>query len=378
MPRGRTTLLQTAFGVFESEADKLYAVLNKEITKNINKGMTIAKAVDTAFIDVSYTQNMESLYSKVLGDVAESAVEKTTIAVDSALASEYFLNTQFVGGLSLSDRLHSKDAQRAVKEVLRDQAKKATSVETVFSEIKKKGFSSLDRIPDSMTKAIAEFKKIGLTPAVEKELNKLQRQVSKLSFNERSNKALQKSYQNVINVMRSDKTALIDKAVDRAVQSKVSYLNKRIARTEIARSYEMSFQRAMYEDDDIVGFEWVLSSAHPRTDICDFYADADLYGIGEGVYPKDASAPIPAHPNCLCQKNYIMAGDTDIKRKPQYSQKRANKYLSNIGDKERGNIIGVGNAQSAKTYQTGLAKQGVDLHKNPKMIPQTLFTTNEP
>ena len=35
-----------------------------------------------------------------------------------------------------------------------------------------------------------------------------------------------------------------------------------------------------------------LSSKHPKTDICDYHAKVDLYGLGPGVYPK-AEAPKP-------------------------------------------------------------------------------------
>jgi hypothetical protein len=41
-----------------------------------------------------------------------------------------------------------------------------------------------------------------------------------------------------------------------------------------------------------------LSPNHPRTDICDVHANANLYGLGPGVYPV-GSAPWPAHPNTM-------------------------------------------------------------------------------
>ena len=40
----------------------------------------------------------------------------------------------------------------------------------------------------------------------------------------------------------------------------------------------------------------MLSPRHPRVDICDEHAAADLYGLGQGVYPVD-ECPWPAHPN---------------------------------------------------------------------------------
>lgn len=40
-------------------------------------------------------------------------------------------------------------------------------------------------------------------------------------------------------------------------------------------------------DPDCVSFRWKLSSCHPCDDICDLYARADLWGMGEGIFPKD-------------------------------------------------------------------------------------------
>lgn len=40
-------------------------------------------------------------------------------------------------------------------------------------------------------------------------------------------------------------------------------------------------------DPDCVAFKWKLSSRHPCDDICDLYARADLWGMGEGIFPKD-------------------------------------------------------------------------------------------
>lgn len=46
---------------------------------------------------------------------------------------------------------------------------------------------------------------------------------------------------------------------------------------------------AMYQyahDPDCVAFKWKLSSSHPCDDICDLYARADLWGMGEGSFPN--------------------------------------------------------------------------------------------
>ncbi len=50
---------------------------------------------------------------------------------------------------------------------------------------------------------------------------------------------------------------------------------------------------AKYMEDDIEIVQWKLSSAHSYYDICDLYANADLYGLGKGIYPKDKIPMLP-------------------------------------------------------------------------------------
>ena len=85
-----------------------------------------------------------------------------------------------------------------------------------------------------------------------------------------------------------------------AVQEKARYHAERIARTENARAYADGQMSRYMNDPDVVALKWKLGSRHPRYDICDFYANADLYGLGKGVYPKDKFPRLPAHPHCMC------------------------------------------------------------------------------
>ncbi len=55
----------------------------------------------------------------------------------------------------------------------------------------------------------------------------------------------------------------------------------------MARAYNDGAMAKYMEGDDIETIQWKLSSAHPCYDICDLYANADLYGLGKGIFPKD-------------------------------------------------------------------------------------------
>lgn len=77
---------------------------------------------------------------------------------------------------------------------------------------------------------------------------------------------------------------MVDKAIDVAVQESARYFAERIARTEKARAYMDGGMYHYAHDPDCVAFKWKLSSRHPCDDICDLYARADLWGMGEGIF----------------------------------------------------------------------------------------------
>ncbi len=64
-----------------------------------------------------------------------------------------------------------------------------------------------------------------------------------------------------------------------------------------------AFQEGVYAagavNPSYIGIRWNLSASHPEPDICNELAEADLYGLGKGVY-KAGEEPVLPHPNCLC------------------------------------------------------------------------------
>jgi hypothetical protein len=82
----------------------------------------------------------------------------------------------------------------------------------------------------------------------------------------------------------------------------------RVFRTEINRAHGTAYQAAAFEHPDVVGTRFLLSPNHPRVDICDMHAKANLYGLGPGVYPKGKS-PWPAHPNTLSYEEVVFADE---------------------------------------------------------------------
>jgi len=72
----------------------------------------------------------------------------------------------------------------------------------------------------------------------------------------------------------------------------------RVMRTEINRAFTESFVSSVFEQEDVAAVKFNLSPLHPRFDVCDLHARANLHGMGPGVYPQ-GKHPYPAHPETL-------------------------------------------------------------------------------
>jgi hypothetical protein len=82
----------------------------------------------------------------------------------------------------------------------------------------------------------------------------------------------------------------------------------RVFRTELNRSHGEAYRAGAFEQEDVVGTQYLLSPNHPERDICDMHASANRYGLGPGVYPKGKS-PWPAHPNTLSYEVAVFADE---------------------------------------------------------------------
>lgn len=90
----------------------------------------------------------------------------------------------------------------------------------------------------------------------------------------------------------------VAKLIKPGVAGGVSYAAFRLARTEINNAYKTAQETRHEGEPWNKGMRWNLSKSHPGRDECDEYAEADDYGLGDGVYPF-GKRPL-SHPNCLC------------------------------------------------------------------------------
>lgn len=140
----------------------------------------------------------------------------------------------------------------------------------------------------------------------------------------------------------------LERAVRVATEEKARYHADRIARTTAVGAWDGAFRARINDDPRVVGIKSRTSSAHKIFDICDFYATADLYGMGPGCYPKDRAPACPYHPHCACVRSPI------YRRRPSEVPPRdggpdleaGKKTLQQMSERERRQLLGATGAKA--------------------------------
>ena len=147
---------------------------------------------------------------------------------------------------------------------------------------------------------------------------------------------------------------------------------KRVMRTEINRAHGMAFQNSAFEDEFVAGTQFKLSPNHPKRDICDMHAKANLYGLGKGVYPQGKS-PWPAHPNTLSYEQVVFVDEvTDedraeqtnhmdwLKKQNKEMQKAVLGHVKKVSALEQGHLTKGMIATPWKHLEPALKRKGID------------------
>lgn len=139
---------------------------------------------------------------------------------------------------------------------------------------------------------------------------------------------------------------------------------ERIARTESARVWADGFAEKYMDDDSVVAFQWKLSSRHPFFDICNLYAEADLYGLGKGIYPKEATPRLPVHPHCLCHLAPVYRSALN-KTAHNLVKSGGEKYINALSLERRQKLLGVA---GYKKYEMGQDWRSLARNYSPKVL----------
>lgn len=127
----------------------------------------------------------------------------------------------------------------------------------------------------------------------------------------------------------------------------------RVFRTEINRAHGTAYMAGAEKTPGFVGFRFLLSPRHPRPDVCDYFAEQNLYGLGKGVYPTAKETPWPAHPNTLSFVEMVFADEvTDADRAGKETPLQA---MGRLSADVRDGVLG---KTKATYFDQGLLGQG--------------------
>lgn len=180
-------------------------------------------------------------------------------------------------------------------------------------------------------------------------------------------------------LLKDESKLVTNQALKIAGYEKARYYAKRIALNETARAYNdaRAFEYANSKDIQVVKIQ--MSKTHPRTDICDYYASVDKYGLGAGVYPKHKAPVPPFHPFCRCQMIPKYAHEYP---KPKLNANADKEYLDGLKEWQRARILGskrgakealktgdinsVFNAMKPERYKVKSINEVAEFQKNKK------------
>ena len=144
-------------------------------------------------------------------------------------------------------------------------------------------------------------KKANLTPPQLKEyfrvIGKAQSSVNRLALNNASQGQLRKAYQKVVDATLTGSKQGLERALRGAINEKMRYNAQTVARTESFFNYGESIKSEAFNNEDVGAIGFDLDPDHKIFDSCDGYASANLYGLGNGIYPKTFAPKLPIHPN---------------------------------------------------------------------------------
>ena len=278
------------------------------------------------------TRSLSMIIEEELKKFNEKVKELLEEKIYELLGNLYFENTNreiAVTPVLLSEMLYknAKDVSALVTKILIDAIRaKATVRETAKKLYEGYGFKDEEvlKVIEELPKYIKdELMRPKNQKAIMKKIEKLKTKPLKIAYKEIFRKLEEMEYE------------AIDKAMKAALYEKSRFYAVRIAETEIHRA-RMSARALDYLNDNEVEFvKYELSSSHPKTDICDFYAELDL-GWGRGVYPKKEMRALPLHPFCRC----VYAPYYPKKGKRVSWREAVEKTMSKFSEKEQREILG--------------------------------------
>jgi hypothetical protein len=329
--------------------------LIKEIQKNLDAGFRPDTAVAEAWKRVGYQREIEKI---TIDGILKAMNVGLEVNVTLTQPLQTWLLSSYVDadGVNLSSKIWelSNENKGIVVGELKAQMVKNSSWTATAKAIVDKGLTESDVSTDMRELLNTARRAYGgdadALAKYRKDVLAAQRYVDRLAANNAPTERLKKAYQSIIDATAKGTDNAMDKALDRAVRAKARYNADRLSRTEIARAYGNAVKDKALADDDAIGIKSSLSSRHEDVDICDFYAYANLYGMGPGVFPKTELPPYPYHPHDLCSLIPVYKGEVGA-----WDDLAAQKWIKGLSADERQGLLGVDGAEAFKEDPTSWA-----------------------
>ena len=337
----------------QREINKAIDSFEKEVKVQLSLGLMPNEAVRKAYSKYPVMDMMKATLQAELvntfmagyGDNVPYSAKSISQAMSESWASD---------DLTLSKRLYRRSS--TIRNEVADTIKQALKTNKTVKGLAKSIFDGYGKggiIPEaSIPKFLSKLSDINisgeLTPEAKRKERELLRSV-KGKIARLDTPYVRAAYNEVAAAVEDGNEVRLQKAIYSATQEKARYHAERIARTENARAYADGQMNRFLDDDDIVAFQWKLSSRHPRYDICDFYANADLYGLGKGVYPKDKFPRLPAHPHCMCHIKPLTELDIDVNKRHTNPEQAGLEFIKSLTKKHQEVLLGVNGREQVLT-----------------------------
>ena len=337
----------------QREINKAIDSFENEVKVQLSLGLTPNEAVRKAYSKYPVMDMMKATLQAELvntfmagyGDNVPYSAKSISQAMSESWASD---------DLTLSKRLYRRSS--TIRNEVADTIKQALKTNKTVKGLAKSIFDGYGKggiIPEaSIPKFLSKLSDINIsgeaTPEAKRKERELLRSV-KGKIARLDTPYVRAAYNEVAAAVEDGNEVRLQKAIYSATQEKARYHAERIARTENARAYADGQMNRFLDDDDIVAFQWKLSSRHPRYDICDFYANADLYGLGKGVYPKDKFPRLPAHPHCMCHIKPMTELDIDVNKRHPNLEQAGLEYIKSLSKKHQEVLLGVNGREQVLT-----------------------------
>jgi uncharacterized protein YfeS len=320
----------------------VYTALSRKVIADLQEQLADAEPADVADIvrTIWDKWDVPGEYRDMLLDGAVKATE-ISVAVEAPIVfKSFYAQSVSLDGVKLSAKINDVMRTNETEALIRDAMQNQITIKNLAVKLVDEDLSSA-KLPkymeDLLTKARQAADLTGDTEAYAKyrrALSRATRQIDTLKDADDTSK-LARAYRDVAELSTDASEKTVEKTIERAIMQKARANALRLAHTETARAYGNGAVYSAMQDKDAIGIRIELSGDHEGYCICDYFAESDMYGLGEGVYPVDELPEYPFHPYCQCSLSSVYKGDPDA----EYDDNAAEAAFDDLDPEERQALV---------------------------------------